>query len=138
MIPARHPEKLAFMPFRSYSPGRMPWKIDRTHTTTNIVKPAINPPVVHALKVSGMVIRLNRPMDQKPESFGRDSPTPPAQTAIAARTGETVPAAILDDIMEAVVINATVVDPWAQRISWESRKQSSRIGMLKLENTSAR
>ena len=52
--------------------------------------------MVHALKVSGIVIRLNLPIDQKPESFGSESPTPPAQIAIAERTGETELDAIVD------------------------------------------
>lgn len=55
--------------------------------------PPKNPPTVQQRKVSGMLILLNLLIDQNPESFGSDSPTPPAQMATAARTGE-VPAAM--------------------------------------------
>ena len=104
--------------------------MERIQVPANIVIPPMNPPIVQALNVSGTVIRLNLPIDQNPESFGNDKPTPPAQIASPASIGDTVPAAILDDIIDAVVIKATAVEPCAHRISCDKTKHKSRIGIL--------
>lgn len=99
-------------------------------TKIKIATPAINPPILQPRIVSGTEIRKNLLIAQKPESFGKDKPIPPAQMAIAHRIGETPHVAMVLDKIAAVVIRATVVEPCAQRIICAIRKQSTRIGIL--------
>ena len=74
---------------------------------------------------------------QNPESFGSDNPIPPAHIAIAHNTGETELATIVPPNIDAVVISATVVEPCAQRIICDIKKQSSNIGILNCDNETA-
>lgn len=106
-------------------------------TKIKIDTPATNPPNVHALIVSGTVILKNLLIAQNPESFGNERPIPPAQIAIAQRIGDTELVAIVLDMIAAVVISATVVEPCAQRMICAIKKQSTRIGILKLDNEPA-
>ena len=78
---------------------------------TRALTPAIKPPIVQARKVSGTERLLNRFTTQNPESFGSDSPTPPAQIARPTRTGETPSSNTIGPIILDVVTSATVVDP---------------------------
>ena len=71
----------------------------------------MKPPIVQPRIVSVTSIWKNLEIAQNPESFGRESPMPPAQMAIAQRIGETPEAAAADAIMADVVVRATVVDP---------------------------
>ena len=80
-------------------------------TKIRIVTPAMKPPIVQPRIVSVTSIWKNLEIAQNPESFGRESPMPPAQMAIAQRIGETPEAAAADAIMADVVVRATVVDP---------------------------
>lgn len=78
--------------------------------------PAAPPPKVQPRIVSDTLILKKRLIAQKPESFGRENPMPPAHIAIAQSTLETPLDAIVGPRIEAVVISATVVEPCAQRI----------------------
>ena len=93
------------------SPGRNPWNRDRMDTKIRIAIPATNPPMVHPRMVSVTEILKNLLIAQNPESLGRDRPIPPAQIAIAHRIGDTPLVAMVLDIIAAVVIRATVVEP---------------------------
>lgn len=99
-----------------YSPGKKSWTRDRQDTKARILRPAINPPMVQPRMVSLTSIRKKRLIAQKPESFGRERPIPPAQMAMAQRTGETEEAAMVELRIAAVVIRETVVEPCAQRM----------------------
>ena len=87
--------------------------------------------------VSGTEIRKKRLIAQNPESFGRESPIPPAQIAMAHKIGETPQVAMVLERIAAVVISATVVEPCAQRMICAIRKHSTKIGMLKLDRAPA-
>lgn len=80
-------------------------------TPKNTPSPPINPPTVQQRNVSGMLILLNLLIDQNPESFGRERPTPPAQIAIAAKIGEVPEAITVEYKIADVVVTATVVEP---------------------------
>ena len=119
------------------NPGSIFWKSESTNTHANIPNPPINPPNVQHRNVSGMDILLNLPIDQNPESFGRDKPTPPAQIAIAASIGETLAAITVGYRIEEVVVIATAVDPCAKRINCANTKPRINTGILKDWNTFA-
>lgn len=119
------------------SPGRNPWNKERIDTKISMATPATNPPILHPRMVSVTDIRKKRLIAQNPESFGRERPIPPAQIAIAQRIGDTPLVAIVLDIIAAVVISATVVDPCAQRMICAIRKQRIKIGILKLDKVPA-
>lgn len=106
-------------------------------TKIRIETPATKPPSVHPRMVSVTEILKNLLIAQKPESFGRESPIPPAQIAMAHKIGDTPLVAIVLDIIAAVVISATVVEPCAQRIICAIRKHSTRIGMLNCDKEPA-
>lgn len=80
-------------------------------TKIRIAIPATNPPMFHPRMVSVTEILKNLLIAQNPESLGRDRPIPPAQIAIAHRIGDTPLVAMVLDIIAAVVIRATVVEP---------------------------
>ncbi len=107
------------------NPGSIFWKSESTNTHANIPNPPINPPNVQHRNVSGMDILLNLPIDQNPESFGRDKPTPPAQIAIAASIGETLAAITVGYRIEEVVVIATVVDPVPNESTVPTQSQGS-------------
>lgn len=98
-------------------PGNTPWNKDNILTKAKAVRPATNPPRVHPLIVSSTDILKNLLIAQNPESLGNDNPIPPAHIAIAQSTGDTELVAIVPVSIDAVVINATVVEPCAQRIT---------------------
>ena len=119
------------------SPGRKPWNRESMDTNIRIATPATKPPILHPRMGSVTEILKNRLIAQNPESFGSERPIPPAQIAIAHRIGDTPPDAIVLDIMAAVVIRATVVEPCAQRMICAIRKHSTRIGMLNCDREPA-
>ena len=112
-------------------PGRTPWNRLRMQVNIRIETPATKPPNVHPRIVSVTSMWKNLEIAQKPESLGRERPIPPAQIAIAHRIGETPEVAAALAIIAEVVVRATVVEPCAQRRTWEITKQSTRIGILK-------
>ncbi len=77
--------------------------------------PATKPPSVQPRIVSVTSIWKNLEIAQKPESFGSESPMPPAQIAIAQRIGDTPDVAAALAMIADVVVRATVVEPCAQR-----------------------
>lgn len=119
------------------NPGSIFWKSESTNTQAKIPRPPTKPPKVQHRNVSGIDILLKRPMDQNPESFGRDKPTPPAQIAIAASTGEIPDAMTVGYRIEEVVVIATVVEPCARRISCASTNPRINTGIFRDWNTLA-
>ena len=77
--------------------------------------PATKPPSVQPRIVSVTSIWKNLEIAQKPESFGSESPMPPAQIAIAQRIGDTPDVAAALAMIADVGVRATVVEPCAQR-----------------------
>ena len=106
-------------------------------TKIKIETPATKPPILHPRIVSGTEIWKNLLIAQKPESFGRESPIPPAQIAIAHKIGDTPQVAMVLDKIAAVVISATVVEPCAQRIICAITKHNTRIGILNCDKEPA-
>ena len=109
----------------------MPWNKLKIHTKINIATPATNPPKVHPRIVSFKSMWKKFVIAQKPESFGSESPIPPAHTAIAHRIGDTPELIEAVATIAAVVVSAVVVEPVAQRKTWEITKHIISTGILK-------
>ena len=103
-----------FFPYKS--PGNDVVNMLRIRTTMSAVTPEIVPPTVHTRIVPGTSNFPKRLITQKPESFGRESPMPPAQIASAASSGDTPSRPVTTGAkIAAVVTSATVVEPCAAR-----------------------
>ena len=111
------------------SPGNTPWKMLRIATKIRIVTPATKPPSDHPTMVSLKSMWKNLLIAQNPESFGRDRPIPPAQTAIAHKIGDTPLVATAVATIEEVTVSAVVVEPVAIRSTCAITKHISSIGI---------
>ena len=112
-------------------PGNTFWNMLRSKIIAKPVKPATKPPIVHAFMVCEKVKPEKRLITQKPESLGRDKPTPPQQIAKPTRIGEAPMDSIDGATIAAVVTRATVAEPWAARRIWLRVNPRMMSGTLK-------
>lgn len=96
------------------------------------VKPAKNPPIVHAFKVWTIVSFPNLFTTQKPESFGSERPIAPEHMAKPSRMGETPRSPAAGPKMLEVVTKATVAEPNDARKICEKIKANKSTGMFQL------